>query len=141
MENVHVPPILKGAGSSPAMTTEAGTGAIDLGPYPPGDYSVQLQAEGFPKIVIPTRKLGPDEVWDLGTIRFQQGGTLVVSATSEARIPDESGHARPALAPVMRCTILDSGGEYRDKFVLEGGAGRCALSPGNYWLQVSGVDV
>jgi len=78
LPNVHVSPWLKNSmGGSPAETADAKTGAFRYGPYPPGTYSLGIQADGFPRIHL-ERAVGPNETWNVGTLRFQRGGTLAV---------------------------------------------------------------
>ena len=78
LPNVHVSPFMKNGSGSPAATADPATGEFKYGPYPPGEYWLRFQADGFPQLEI-SRVLGPDEVWDTGTLRFARGGTLAVT--------------------------------------------------------------
>jgi RNA polymerase sigma-70 factor (ECF subfamily) len=127
LANVKVLPSMKGGDSSPAETTEAGTGAFKLGPYPPGEYTMRLQADGFAPIRLPPRAVGPDEVWDLGTVKFQRGGSLAVVLISPGATP----------LPKMSLSIYDTTGAYVDRVEVDGGNGHSGpLAPGSYEMQV-----
>ena len=43
-----------------------------------GSWLVQLEASELPVMIFPARDLEAGEVWDLGTIQLERGGTLVV---------------------------------------------------------------
>jgi hypothetical protein len=129
LPNVHASPFIKaGYSGSPAETVDAKTGAFNYGPYPPGTYSIRFAADGYPSIRLEERTLGPDEVWDVGTLKFERGGTLAVQLVAATELP-----AR------MTLTIYDEKGERIDQLDTNNGAGRSSpLVPGNYVLQVGG---
>jgi RNA polymerase sigma-70 factor (ECF subfamily) len=131
LPNVHVSPAMKGGRGSPAETVDPVTGAFRYGPYPPGEYQLYVQADGYPPIHLPWRALGPDEVWDVGTLKLQRGGTILVN------LLDASPRPR-----VCWVSILDDGGRYLENVRLEAGAGRAGpFAPGGYFVQISGEDV
>lgn len=129
LPNVHVSPSMKvGYSGSPAETADSKTGEFKYGPYPPGTYSVRFAADGYPEIRLADRTLGPDEVWDVGTVKFQRGGTLAVQLVAATELP-----ARWSL------TIYDEAGGQVDRLDTSNGAGRSGpLVPGHYVLQVGG---
>ncbi len=87
LPNVAVSPSIHGGGGSPAETADPATGRVQLGPYPPGTYTLRLAAAGFPHIQL-TREVQPDEQWDLGELRFERGGDVAVAlvAPSDAML-------------------------------------------------------
>ncbi len=132
LPSVHVMPFMKGGGGSPAETADATTGEFKYGPYAPGDYSMHLQADGFPPIRVPFHTIAPDEVWDLGTLQFQRGGTLVVNLITAAA----------GVIPGQSLTIYDATGENVDDVQVEDGTGKSRpLPPGSYSLQIAGKGI
>jgi RNA polymerase sigma-70 factor (ECF subfamily) len=129
LPNVHVSPGMKGGNGSPAETADPSTGAFRYGPYPPGEYQLYLRADGYPAILLPWRKLAPDDVWDVGTLRFQRGGSILVNILGD--VPD-------------RCwfSIVDSTGARVEALDVKDGTGRAGpLVPGSYFVQVSGEHI
>ncbi|MFY9345150.1 MAG: carboxypeptidase-like regulatory domain-containing protein, partial [Planctomycetota bacterium] len=128
LPNVHVSPYMKNSFSgSPAETADAKTGAFRYGPYPPGTYGLTLSAAGFPTMRLPDRQLGPDETWDLGTLKFVRGGNLVVQIVG-SDVP-----------PKWTLEIQDEAGSRVESVETQQGAGRSSpLVPGSYRLQVGG---
>ncbi|HZN37904.1 MAG TPA: carboxypeptidase-like regulatory domain-containing protein [Planctomycetota bacterium] len=129
LPNVHASPFMKvGHSGSPAETVDAKTGAFNYGPYPPGTYSIRFAADGYPSIRLEDRTLGPDEVWDVGTVKFERGGTLAVQLVAATELPAK-----------WTLTIYDETGARTDQLDTSNGAGRSGpLVPGNYVLQVGG---
>jgi 5-hydroxyisourate hydrolase-like protein (transthyretin family) len=68
--NVQLSPYKTGGNGSPSETADPATGAFDLGPYPTGEYRLSIHAAGFAPLQISARKLEPNEVWELGDLRF-----------------------------------------------------------------------
>ncbi len=131
LPNVHVSPSMKGGNSSPAETVDPSTGAFRYGPYPPGEYQLRVQADGYAAINVPRRELGPNEVWDVGTLKLQMGGSLLVNVLGAQAEP----HHR-------RLLILDADGAYVDNVDVQDGVGRAGpFVPGGYFLQIAGKDV
>jgi len=132
LPNVHVSPSMKGGNGSPAETADPVTGEFKYGPYPPGGYSVHLQTDGYPQIRVPFHSVGPDEVWDLGTLQFQRGGTLRVNLVT----------ADAGTMPKRSLPVFDAGGERVDHVDVQDGTGTSRpLPPGSYQLQVAGDGV
>ena len=132
LPSVHVMPSRGSGGASPAETTEAGTGAFKLGPYPPGEYSLSIQADGYPAIRFAGHVVGPDEVWDLGTLGFQRGGTLAAVLRGPVGEPP----------PQVSLSIHDEGGAWFESLELADGVGRTGpLAPGRYALQLRSAAV
>ena len=132
LPNVHASPAMKvGYSGSPAETVDGKTGAFDYGPYPPGTYSIRFAADGYPPIRLEDRTLAPDEVWDVGTVKFERGGTLAVQLVAATELPAK-----------WTLTIYDDKGAHADQLDLSNGAGRSGpLVPGNYVLQVGSEKV
>jgi hypothetical protein len=132
LANVHVSPFKKGGNGSPADTNDATTGAFDLGPYPPGDYSLRLAADGFPTVNFPLRTVGPDAVWDVGTVQMQRGGFAAVTLL----------HPEGQPLPALSLYLYESNGAHRSQLELQDGRGQSGpLVPGDYLLQVSVRDM
>jgi RNA polymerase sigma-70 factor (ECF subfamily) len=130
LANVHVSPIMKGAGGSPAETVDPATGAFRYGPYPPGEYQLRVQAENYALIQLPLHAVGPDEVWDVGTLKCQRGGSLLLNITYPS-----------GMTPPHPCglSIFDASGEYVDQVNVQDGVGRAGpLAPGSYSVQIAG---
>ncbi|MEO6597290.1 MAG: carboxypeptidase regulatory-like domain-containing protein, partial [Planctomycetota bacterium] len=132
LPNVHVSPMKKGAGGSPAETVDPQTGAFHYGPYPPGEYQLHLQSDGLPAILLPFRLLADNEVWDVGELRFQPGGTALVQLVQDSAVT----------LPELRLSIYSAGGTRTEFLELADGRGRTPpLAPGTYHLQVSGAGL
>lgn len=133
LADVHVSPSMKGGDGSPAETTDPSTGAFRYGPYPPGEYQLQLHAAGYPEIRFPWRVLAADEVWDIGTVHFEKGGTLLVNASLASDRPPPTH---------LWLTIYDAGGVYVEQLDAHDGVGRSGLlNPGRYELQLGGENL
>jgi len=125
--NVHASPYMRGE-SSPIVTADPATGQFRLGPYPPGEYALRLSCDDLPTLRVPARELAPNEVWDVGTIRFVRGGTAFVQLVTDATAP----------LPDTRGGIYDNDGSWLDTVPLTSGAGRTPpLAPGRYQLQIA----
>jgi protocatechuate 3,4-dioxygenase beta subunit len=133
LASVGVSPFKKGGNGSPAETADPKTGVFRLGPYPPGDYEISLQAGGYPRIHVPSRTVAPDETWDVGTLRFERGGTIVVDVAPFA------GESAPEH---RRFNVLDASGSPVETIDVAGGVGHGGpFAPGSYLLQYSGEGV
>lgn len=132
LASVHVSPWLtQGNSGSPAETADA-QGKFELGPYPPGEYQLALQADGYPGLQLGPRTLGPDENWDLGELRFARGGTLAVALVSDRAGP----------LPELSLRIEASPGSRPARVDIQDGRGRSApLAPGEHVLQIEGKDI
>lgn len=130
LANVTISPHLQDSRSgTPVETVDPATGAFELGPYPPGSYTLRIAAAGQPTLRL-QRTLAPDETWDLGEVHFPRGGTLAVQLVGD----------RP-MGPDLRASLYDAQGRYVTRLELAAGAGRSEpLVPGDYELQVSGKD-
>jgi hypothetical protein len=131
LPNVHASPFMTGGNGSPAETVDPTTGAFRYGPYPPGEYSLNLSADGYPVIRLPWRKLGPDEVWDVGALRFEAGGALEVALIAASAAPTDAHLA-----------IRDPQGNHVEQVEARDGMHRAGpLRPGDYVLHVSGASI
>jgi RNA polymerase sigma-70 factor (ECF subfamily) len=131
LPNVHVSPGMKGGNGSPAETADPSTGAFHYGPYPPGEYRLYLQADGYPAILLPWRKLDPDDIWDVGTLNFQKGGSVWVNVLGAEMLPDR-----------CRFSIADSAGTEVERLDVKDGVGHAGpFVPGNYFVQVWGEGI
>lgn len=132
LQSVHISPSMKGVGGAPAETADPATGKFRYGPFPPGEYALQLRAEGFPTIQLPSRQLGPDEVWDVGALRFERGGSLVIVPIAQAG----------AVAVGIGFAAFDAEGKSAGRVQVSSGIGRLGPLPvGSYRLQVTGKGV
>jgi hypothetical protein len=94
-----------------------------------------VQADGYPAIHLPWRAVGPDEVWDVGTLRLQPGGSLLVNLLDSQLVPHRAS-----------LSVLDASGAYFDSAdnnieMLDGQARAGPLAPGNYLVQVTGDGI
>lgn len=132
LPNVHISPFMKDGNNAPAETADAKTGAFRYGPYPPNAYSLTLSADGFPAIRLRERTLAPNEVWDLGTLHFQPGGTLAVQLLGDAE----------AMSKPVMLTVFDEAGLFCERLAANAGLARSSpLAPGSYVLQADGLTV
>lgn len=107
---------------------DAKTGAFRLGPYPAGDYSLVVSTVGFPNVRVPGRAVASGETWDLGELRFQEGGDLAV-----VLLGDDTAVAG------TRLSIHDRSGRWLATLSCPTGTGRSGLlAPGDYDLRASG---
>ncbi len=130
LPNVHAMPMTTGGSGTPAESADPKTGEFRYGPYPPGEYQLRLQADGYPAINLPKRTLAADEVWDVGTLRFEKGGTLLMNILTANALPQPHQ---------LEFSILTSGGAYLDRMEVQDGVGRSGLlAPGSYLVQIGG---
>jgi hypothetical protein len=129
LPNVEVTTSMTGSGGD-MNTVDPASGAFDVGPYPPGEFTLSLEAGGFAPIRV-QKKLAPDEVWDLGTVRFQRGGSLVVNLVAPG--------AEPLAEPWV--SVYDRHGLWCGNVEVAGGQGRIGpFAPGDYVLQIRGKN-
>lgn len=114
------------------LTLEAATGRFKAGPFPPGEYRVQVQANSTRVLRTDWKKLTHDETLDLGVIRLQRPGFLQVTLAGKAELLPEKGSFR----------ILDPAKAYvQSIWIRERNALRSKpLAPGIYYLQVLGKE-
>jgi hypothetical protein len=137
LPSVHATALMTGANGSPVETADPCTGEFRWGPYPPGEYQLRLHADGYMDISLPARVLAADEVWDVGTLRFQKGGTLLVNVLPSMGVPPP--HKLTLTILDSSNTIVDSNGVRAEEVNVEDGLGRSGLlRPGSYHLQVGG---
>ncbi len=114
-------------------TTEYQTdddGRFDYGPYPPGEYRLIVRAKGWANVRTPWQKLGPHESADLGNVRLERPGKLVVTVTG-GEIPEK-----------LTFSIYDERGAYVERVNVRKGRGVAGgLPSGSYRLQVRGAGV
>jgi len=128
-QNVAVSPELEGMHSSPVESVDAATGAFRIGPYPPGDYRLRVQAPGFPTILLRGRLDDGGADWDVGSLQLEPGGTLRVDLVADTT----------ASLPRHWLNVLDGDGMGVAQLDDDGGAARAGpLRPGDYVLQLGG---
>ena len=128
---VHVWPAMRGGRGVPAETADPATGAFRYGPYPPGEYRLQLQADGFAPTRVPWRKLAPDEVWDVGTLTLERGGSVLVNLLDASRAPR-----------TCWLSLFDESGELLENNEAREGVARFGpLASGRYLVQLTGERV
>ena len=77
LAGVQFNPIQSGTNFSPVETTDA-AGRFDLGPVPPGEYAIHVDAKGFAKRQTEKVTLAANTNWDFGDLQLQRGGTVAV---------------------------------------------------------------
>lgn len=80
---------IREGGSSESIEATDDNGHFELGPYPPGTWTVYVRSREYPTFLSSPRVLAANETLDLGTITLQQGGTAVVR-----RLDDGEAKAR-----------------------------------------------
>jgi hypothetical protein len=92
-----------------------------------GTWEVRIQADGYPNLFLGQRELQPGSMWDLGDVRLQQGGRLVVQ---------EQGDGKPDYL------IVTTAGEFRAGLYSPQPPLRSdPLPPGDYLLLVRGQGI
>lgn len=130
LPNVQVTTRLVGAGGD-LDTLDPATGAFDLGPYPPGELSLELEAPGFAPIRL-RRTVQPGQTWDTGTVTFAPGGTLALTLLAETA----------GLAAKQDARVFDDRDDYVGFVHVEDGHGSGGpYAAGDYVLQLTGTDV
>jgi hypothetical protein len=76
---------------TPNHFNDAATGAFRVGPLPPADYEIVIEAKGWPAVRIGRKSVEPGAELDLGTIR------LVVAGSASLKVKRADG------APVVNC--------------------------------------
>lgn len=128
--NVHIAPSKEGGHSSPAETANADTGVFRLGPYPAGRYTLRLSAAGFVPITR-TQDVPGDSTWELGELRFQRGGFVVLAPQSPTGLLEAADFV----------AVADAGGA-RHRFELQGGQHRAGpMAAGSYHLLCTGESL
>jgi protocatechuate 3,4-dioxygenase beta subunit len=77
--DAHVTPYAVGGSGGIAraiVTSDAHTGRFRCGPYAPGDYRIQVKAEGLPLVNFPIGAVAADETREVGLLRIARGGTF-----------------------------------------------------------------
>jgi hypothetical protein len=112
------------------LQSEPGTGRFEFERVPPGEYTLWIRAPGLPALPLGPRRIEPGESWELGELRFERPGTLVL------RLRRDDG--APVGRPGLHCRKLDSAAF--DELVPDAaGVARSApLAPGRYRLYVHG---
>ena len=109
----------------PARITATGAdGGFELGPLPPGKWTVTVASPLHPPVSNGPRELAADAVWNLGTLALVQGGTVTVRADGD-------------LAAV-RFVVVDANSRVADSFSMFGPTPleSSPLAPGDYRLTV-----
>lgn len=128
--NVHIAPSKEGGHSSPAETANADTGAFRLGPYPAGRYTLQLSAAGFVPITR-SQEVAGDSTWDLGELRFQRGGYVVLAPQLQVGLLEGADFV----------AVADTGGA-RHRFESQAGQRRAGpMAAGAYHLLCTGENL
>ena len=118
--------------AAPKLITDAGDGRFKLGPNPPGEYRVTIEARGYARLITDFKKLAKNETWDVGVIRLKRPGFLQVTLKGETSLLPER-----FFLPLQKAS-----GERVDS--VRGGNGKVErsnpLAPGTYYLQVTGKN-
>lgn len=103
-------------------------GRFDSGPLVPGESRAVLESPTLGQRATPWRHLLPKERWDLGDVRFERAGTLVVTAHHQSGQPIEEATFR---------LCCEDGAE--SSIAIRDGTGRSGpLAPGQYVLHIEG---
>jgi len=79
--DAHVTPYAVGGPGGFAraiVTSDPHTGRFRCGPYAPGDYRIQVKAEGLPLVTFPIGAVAADETREVGLLRVARGGTFLL---------------------------------------------------------------
>jgi hypothetical protein len=93
---------------------------------PAGTYGIRVSEHDLATVHLRVRALRPGEIWDVGTLRFQRGGTLVVTGASESmslKVVELDGYSAAHIA-TGRATLRSE-----------------RIPPGNYLLLVRGDGI
>lgn len=110
--------------------SDAGTGEFRLGPYVAGRWRVKIDAFGYPTSHLGYHGLLPGQDLDLGTIRLQQGGSIVIRLRRDDGT--EVGYPSLSLAVAPKWHNIQTP-EIEGESVILG-----PLPPGSYRLVVRG---
>ncbi len=112
---------------SPILLAEL-DGRFDIGPCPPGTWTLHIVAAGYPDVFLPPRELAAGESWDLGDLVLQRGGSVV------ARLQRESGLEEDEVL----VQLVGEAGNYERVQVDRDQARSGLVPPGRYQLHCSG---
>jgi hypothetical protein len=84
---VRLNPSLRGYPMAPVLMSEP-DGRFDIGPCPPGVWTLLANTTGYVQLRSESRRLEPGETWDLGDLVLQHGGTVVASVRRERGLED-----------------------------------------------------
>lgn len=124
--------VLKCANVTP-LETVGTDGRFDIGPTPPGEYTVFARAPGYAQVNSERVTLVPNATWDFGELHLKRGGMIIV------HVADSAKAAAHFAFEVLR------EGQAVTWIRLEDGAGRSdPLEPGEYevraWTENQRVD-
>lgn len=128
LNNTSAYGIRKGGGSEGIKATDD-NGHFDLGPYPPGEWTVYVRSPEYPTYISETRELVANETWDLGTITLLQGGTAIVRRLDDSEVMARFIGTDVEMKRSVGFTTVD--GQKRSS----------ATAPGDYLLLTSGTGV
>lgn len=124
--------VSNGDGGAPILNPGPDGRRFELGPYPPGTFTLFIRAQGLPDVIVGPKELQSGETWDCGTLVLVPGGTLVVrtreSESAEGLVPDFSVHQGTVR---LWNEMTRSGDAWRSD----------ALPPGEFRLAVEGEGV
>ncbi len=78
------------------------SGRFTIGPLPAARYGVTVRVESFPQIDFGKRRLERGETWDLGDVRLEMPGVLVVAVRDER---GGAGTNRPEVSDATRARL------------------------------------
>lgn len=123
-------PIEESRSGAPIEDVQPDTGRFDLGPFPPGEWSLWVLLPNGPEQVLGPKRLGPNEIWDLGPTLVQLPGTLLV------RFERDEGVASD---PQLKLRVTQQGKSRACEFDCDGESARSKpLAPGEYEVRSSG---
>jgi hypothetical protein len=123
LANVQIIPRSSRFFGSPVLMCDAATGSFDFGPYPPGEWRLDVVAAGYPQLSTPTRNLAAGETLDLGDLQLAPGGSFVATLVRDAKVGGQ----------IAWFELKDAGGQTLDLLKADGGDLRSGpLVPGTY---------
>lgn len=117
-------------GTGRIYTTTQDTGRIAIEGLLPGTHTLTVEVAGYSRTRLGPKTLAPGETWDVGTVRIQMGGSLLL------RVSDFPTRAY--------FQVFDAQGRWTSNMHPDEGTRETRLSlmePGSYSLAVSGVGV
>ena len=115
------------------LLSEPGNGCFGLERMPPGEYAIHIRHPGFPQVALGPHRIGADATWDVGEVRLETPGRLVVSL--------RRADGAPVGKPRLHCRKVESA-VYDEPEVDGSGFARSApLAAGRYQLYVFGADI
>lgn len=113
-------------GGSPVFRTDD-EGCFEVGPFPPDEYRLFVEAEGFARRITPRVTVAAGALHDFGTVRLEPGCSVEVQLYADCELPEE-----------LHLAVHHPDGSRRGHVGIRDGRGSLAnLEAGRYELIVS----